>query len=249
MTSYFKPSLLYAFDNPISQINHSLLYLQTMIEFPDPKLADDEGLIAQGGALTPEFLLSAYCQGIFPWFCEDEPILWWSPNPRMVLLPEKFKLQKSLRQVINKSIFELRVDTAFREVITHCSKIPRPAQDETWITNDIIEGYTKLHELGFAHSFESYFEGELVGGLYGISIGNCFFGESMFFTKTDASKVAFYHLVQFALKNNFAFIDAQQPTDHLASLGAKPIHRKEFLELLEESLKKETLQSKWTKQD
>jgi leucyl/phenylalanyl-tRNA--protein transferase len=217
-----------------------------MIEFPDPKLADDEGLIAQGGKLTPEFLLSAYCQGIYPWFCEDEPILWWSPNPRMVLFPDKFKIRKSLRQVINRNTFELRIDTAFRDVITNCSHIPRPLQDETLITKDIIEAYVELHELGFAHSFESYFNGELVGGLYGISVGNCFFGESMFFTKTDASKVAFYHLVQFAIKNNFAFIDAQQSTEHLNSLGAELIPRTNFLELLQTSLQKETLQGKWT---
>jgi len=217
-----------------------------MIEFPDPNLADDDGLIAMGGELTPEFLLSAYLQGIFPWFCEDEPILWWSPNPRMVLLPGDFKVRKSLRQVINKGTFELRVDTAFRDVITSCSKIKRSHEDETWITKDIIEAYVKLHELGYAHSFESYFEGKLAGGLYGLSFGNCFFGESMFFTKTDASKVAFYHLVQFALKHQFAFIDAQQPTDHLASLGAKPIPRKDFLEMLEKAIKKTTLQGKWT---
>lgn len=217
-----------------------------MVEFPDPNLADNDGLIAQGGELNPEYLLSAYCQGIYPWFCEGEPILWWSPNPRMILLPDKFKLRKSLRQVINKATFELRIDTAFREVIGNCSGIPRSDQNETWITNDIIKGYVKLHDLGYAHSFESYFDGELVGGLYGISIGNCFFGESMFFTKTDASKVAFYHLVQFALKNNFAFIDAQQPTEHLKSLGAEPIPRTDFLEMLEKSLPQETLQGKWT---
>ncbi|WP_340114535.1 leucyl/phenylalanyl-tRNA--protein transferase [Maribellus mangrovi] len=218
-----------------------------MIQFPDPNQANDEGLIAYGGELTPEYLLSAYQQGIFPWFCENEPVLWWSPNPRMVLLPTDFKLKKSLRQVINKATFEVRIDTAFREVITNCSKVKRSHEDETWITNNMIEGYVKLHELGYAHSFESYFEGELVGGLYGISLGNCFFGESMFFTKTDASKVAFYHLVQFALKNNFAFIDAQQPTEHLASLGAKPIPRKDFLEMLEKALQEQTLRGRWTK--
>ncbi len=217
-----------------------------MIEFPDPKLADDDGLIAQGGELSPEYLLSAYCQGIYPWFCEDEPILWWSPNPRMILYPDKFKRRKSLQQVIKKASFELSVDTAFREVITNCSRIPRSDQMETWITNDIIDGYVKLHQLGYAHSFESYYKGELVGGLYGISLGNCFFGESMFFSKTDASKVAFYHLVQFALKNNFSFIDAQQPTEHLKSLGAEPIPRTNFLELLETALQKETLRGKWT---
>ena len=219
-----------------------------MIQFPDPNQADDDGLLAQGGELSPEFLLSAYCQGIFPWFCEGEPILWWSPNPRMVLLPADFKLKKSLRQVLNKGIFELRIDTAFREVITACSKTKRRHEDETWITSSIIDGYVQLHKLGYAHSFETYFEGELVGGLYGLSLGNCFFGESMFFTKTDASKFAFFHLVQFAIKNNFAFIDAQQPTDHLASLGAKPIPRKDFLEMLEKALQRDTLQGKWTQE-
>lgn len=217
-----------------------------MITFPDPNLADDDGLIAYGGELTPEYLLSAYRQGIFPWFSANEPILWWSPNPRMVLLPTEFKLRKSLRQIIKKQTFEVRIDTAFREVITGCSQTPRVDQDETWITPEMIEGYVKLHELGYAHSFESYFEGQLVGGLYGIGLGNCFFGESMFFKKTDASKVAFYHLVQFALKHQFSFIDAQQPTDHLKSLGAHPIQRKRFLEMLEQALQKETLKGKWT---
>lgn len=224
----------------------SRVIFASMIQFPDPNQANDEGLIAYGGELTPEYLLSAYQQGIFPWFSENEPVLWWSPNPRMVLLPTDFTLKKSLRQVINKGIFELRIDTAFRKVITSCSKVKRSHEDETWITNDIIEGYVKLHELGYAHSFESYFEDKLVGGLYGISLGNCFFGESMFFKKTDASKFAFYHLVQFALKNNFAFIDAQQPTEHLASLGAKPIPRKDFLEMLKKALQEETLRGKWT---
>lgn len=217
-----------------------------MIDFPDPNLADDDGLIAMGGELNAEFLLSAYMQGIFPWFTKDEPVLWWSPNPRMILKPGNFNYKKSLKQVIKKQTFELKIDTAFREVINNCSNIPRTGQDETWITPEIIEAYIKLHQLGYAHSFESYFDGELAGGLYGISIGNCFFGESMFYKKTDASKVAFYHLVQFALKHNFAFIDAQQPTEHLSSLGAKPIPRKAFLKMLNQSLQNETLKGKWT---
>ncbi|MDX1283903.1 MAG: leucyl/phenylalanyl-tRNA--protein transferase [Draconibacterium sp.] len=217
-----------------------------MIDFPDPMHADDEGLIAHGGELTPEFLLSAYCQGIFPWFCANEPVLWWSPNPRMVLFPAKFKLSKSLKQVLKRGSFEVRIDTAFKEVITNCSQISRPEQDETWITKEMIEAYVKLHQLGFAHSFESYLNDKLVGGLYGISVGNCFFGESMFFTKSDASKVAFYHLVQFALKYKFAFIDAQQPTNHLKSLGAEEMQRKNFLEMLETALQKDTITGKWT---
>ncbi len=217
-----------------------------MIDFPDPNLADDSGLLAQGGELSTEFLLSAYSQGVFPWFCEGEPILWWSPNPRMVLYPEKFKCSKSLRQIINKDIFELRVDTAFEEVIGHCSKIPRPGQDETWITKAMIDGYVKLHRLGFAHSFETYFEGNLVGGLYGISIGKCFFGESMFYTRSNASKFAFYHLVRFALQHNFAFIDAQLETPHLKSMGAETILRKDFLKQLNSAVHHKSLQGKWT---
>ena len=217
-----------------------------MIQFPDPNLADDYGLIAHGGELTPDFLLAAYSQGIFPWFCEGEPILWYSPNPRMILDPKKFKLKKSLQKVIQKARYEIRIDTAFREVISNCSGVKRKHEDETWITQSMIEAYVDLHNKGFAHSFESYFEGELVGGLYGVSLGNCFFGESMFFTRTDASKVAFYYLVQFALKNNFAFIDAQQPTDHLSSLGAIPIPRKVFLEQLKTVLQNKTLRGKWT---
>jgi leucyl/phenylalanyl-tRNA---protein transferase len=230
----------------VSLLCNCLIYLLQMIEFPDPNLADDEGLIAYGGELSPDYLLSAYSQGIYPWFCEGEPILWWSPDPRMVLLPKNFKLKKSLRQVINKGSFELKVDRAFRKVITSCGSVKRSHEDETWITNEMTEAYVKLHELGYAHSFESYFEGELVGGLYGLSIGNCFFGESMFFTKTDASKVAFYHLVQFALKHKFSFIDAQQPTDHLANLGAKPIPRTHFFKLLDNALQEDTLRGKWT---
>lgn len=217
-----------------------------MIKFPDPNLSDDEGLIAFGGDLSPEFLLSAYNQGIFPWFMQGEPILWYSPNPRMVLIPRNFKLSKSLSQVVKKEIFQLKIDTSFREVIERCSRVPRPGQDDTWITEEMIDAYTKLHELGYAHSFESYFEGELVGGLYGLCLGNCFFGESMFFSKTDASKVAFYHLVQFSLKHGFSFIDAQQPTDHLQSLGATPVPRNDFLKMLKSALKKETVPGSWT---
>jgi leucyl/phenylalanyl-tRNA--protein transferase len=164
----------------------------------------------------------------------------------MVLFPEKFRLQKSLQQVINKGVFELRIDTVFSEVIRQCSKIDRPDQYETWITNEMIKGYTDLHKLGYAHSFESFHKGELVGGLYGISVGNCFFGESMFYRQTNASKVAFYHLVQFAIKQKFAFIDAQQETDHLKRLGAETVSRDVFLDMLEKALQNKTLQGKWT---
>lgn len=215
------------------------------INFPDPNLADDFGLICQGGELSPLFLLSAYQQGIFPWFNEDDPILWWSPNPRMVLYPEKYKLSKSMRQLINKNIFELRIDTNFPAVIKACASIPRFGQDGTWLTSDMIDAYITLHNLGYVHSFETYFENKLVGGLYGVSLGNAFFGESMFHKMSNASKFAFYHLVQFAKLNNFHFIDAQQSTPHLQSMGAEDIPRSQFLCELKTILTNPAMQSKW----
>lgn len=216
-----------------------------MIQFPDPNTANEDGLLAVGGSLEPEYLIAAYSQGIFPWFDEDSPILWWSPDPRMVLFPQEFKLSHSLRQIIRQKRFEVRIDTAFREVIEACSRTPRPGQEGTWITPEMIDAYTQLHELGLAHSFETYREGKLTGGLYGVSLGRCFFGESMFHTESNTSKVAFYELVQFALRNQFELIDAQQETAHLKSLGARSIPRAEFLKLLKHAIKSPTLQGKW----
>ncbi|MBN1117646.1 MAG: leucyl/phenylalanyl-tRNA--protein transferase [Bacteroidales bacterium] len=219
--------------------------MQAVVQFPDPNTADDDGLVAVGGELTSDFLISAYMQGIFPWFSEEQPYLWWSPNPRMVLFPSEFKVSKSLRQLINSGKYELRIDTAFKEVITQCSKVPRPGQDGTWITDEMIEAYSELHKIGITHSFETWFEDRLAGGLYGISIGKVFFGESMFFKERDASKFALYYLVQFCCENNFEFIDVQQSTAHLRSLGAKEMPRTEFLKILHNSVNKETIQGKW----
>lgn len=204
--------------------------------FPDPNYANDKGIIAYGGDLNPNRIMTAYLNGIFPWYNESDPILWWSPNPRCILQLDELKISKSLKKTINKNIFEIKFDTNFRNVMIECKKIREGIDKKgTWISNEIIDAYTKLHEIGFAHSFEAYYEGELVGGGYGINIGNIFCGESMFAKRTDASKVAFFHLVQRLKENGFKMIDCQIPSNHLQSLGAKTITRKEFLNLVKES--------------
>lgn len=213
--------------------------------FPDPNLAESDGLIAIGGDLSPQRLVNAYASGIFPWYSEGEPLLWWSLDPRMVLFPDDFRCSKSLQRTILSHKFEVHIDTAFRQVMESCGRTPRPDQDGTWITQEMIDAYVRLHELGLAHSFETYQDGELVGGLYGLSLGDLFFGESMFHTVTDASKVAFVRLVEFCNLHGFRLIDAQQPTPHLASLGANPIPRKEFLGLLDNTDWQRTLQRSW----
>jgi leucyl/phenylalanyl-tRNA--protein transferase len=213
--------------------------------FPDPELAGEDGILAAGGSLDIPVLLEAYSRGIFPWYSEGTPVLWWSPDPRMVLFPERLKISRSLQQTLRKKTFEVRMDTAFSEVIEYCSKTPRPGQEGTWITKDMMEAYIGLHSEGYAHSVEAYREGELAGGLYGVSLGGMFFGESMFHLERDASKVALYHLVEFVRKNEFDLIDAQQSTPHMRSLGAEEIPRSRFLEILETSLRKDTLQRNW----
>lgn len=197
--------------------------------FPDPIYAEDEGLLAYGGDLNPSRIMTAYLNGIFPWYNESDPILWWSPNPRCILGFEDFKVSKSLRKVIDKNIFEIKFDTNFTQVMKECKNINRQNQEGTWIQDELIEAYTKIHKMGFAHSFEAYYNNELVGGGYGINIGNIFCGESMFAKKTDASKVALYFLIQRLKEKGFSFIDCQIPTPHLLSLGAKTMERKEFL--------------------
>lgn len=203
--------------------------------FPNPRFASDEGLLAYGGDLSVPRLLSAYTKGIFPWYNADDPILWWSPNPRMVMFLDDFKVSKSLSKTIQKNIFDIKFDYDFKAVVTNCAKVKRNYTDHTWIQDEIIEAYYELHLQGYAHSFESYFEGELVGGGYGVVIGNIFCGESMFSLKTDASKVALYHLVQKLKKQNFKLIDCQVPNDHLKSLGAKEVSRSKFLDMLKEA--------------
>lgn len=225
---------------PIYQITESLV-------FPPPEFADPDGLIGIGGDLSVQRLLLAYESGIFPWFNEDQPILWWSPKNRMILYPENFKCSKSLKQKLNGKKFELKIDTAFEEVINLCKNITRKDQNGTWITNEIKTAYCKLHKLGFAHSFEIWQEQNLVGGLYGVSLGRAFFGESMFSLVSDASKAAFFYLCQFAKNQEFHFIDCQLHTSHLESLGASEIDRSQFLKELKSALAFPDLNTQWTK--
>ncbi|MBM3350830.1 MAG: leucyl/phenylalanyl-tRNA--protein transferase [Betaproteobacteria bacterium] len=192
-------------------------------------LTDPNGLIAIGGDLSLPRLLSAYRQGIFPWFSDGEPILWWSPNPRMVLFPSALKISRSLQKTIKNKDFEVRFNTAFREVISACSHTLRAGQQGTWITQDIIDAYCRLHEAGYAISSETWLHGKLVGGCYGVKIGRMFYGESMFHHITDASKMAFVLLVQHLTQLGVEMIDCQMKTAHLASLGAYEITRDEFI--------------------
>ena len=215
------------------------------IAFPHPSLADKDGLLAIGGDLSPERLLAAYANGIFPWFDEDSAILWWSTDPRMILLPANFKRSKSLKQTIRNGGFEVRFDEAFERVITSCAITGRKGEFGTWITEEMIDAYVSLHRMGYAHSVETYRNGILVGGLYGISLGKAFFGESMFHLERDASKVALSVLVDRLIEWDFHLIDAQQRTEHLKSLGAHAIPRSEFLEMLEKALSFPTVKGKW----
>jgi leucyl/phenylalanyl-tRNA---protein transferase len=220
--------------------------LPSTLVFPSPEQADSSGLLAVGGDLSAERLLLAYENGIFPWFNDDQPILWWSPENRMVLYPDEFKQSKSLKQSIRNKQFEFKMDTAFDQVIEYCAKVPRADQDGTWITDEIRSAYANLHQMGFAHSFEIWQNNNLVGGLYGISLGRAFFGESMFSLVSDASKAAFYFLSEFAKKQDFHFVDCQLHTDHLASLGAKEIPRNQFLSELKTALAYPDLNQLWT---
>ena len=210
----------------------------------DKALKSPNGLLCAGGDLGPERLLAAYSRGIFPWYSEGDPILWWSPDPRMVLFPEELKVSRSLRKAVARGTFEIRVDTSFREVMEMCAG-PRDGQAGTWIVEEIVAAYTRLHEMGFAHSVESWREGQLVGGLYGVALGQAFFGESMFARETDASKVALVHLVERLRRADFRVIDCQQNTAHLASLGAREIPRADFARLLQESIQYPLSGERW----
>lgn len=198
--------------------------------FPDPEEADENGIVAFGGDLTPSRLMLAYRNGIFPWYSKGDPILWWSPDPRLILNLEDFKLRKSLKKRLKH--FEIRFDTAFEDVIKQCSAKPRPGQKGSWILPEVIEAYTALHGMGYAHSVEAWQDGELVGGLYGVAVGGIFCGESMFAHVSDASKAALAALVEHLKRQGFELIDAQVPTDHLKSLGAVEVSRVYFMERL-----------------
>jgi leucyl/phenylalanyl-tRNA--protein transferase len=206
---------------PVYQLTDELV-------FPHPSLSDPIGLLAVGGDLSPERLLLAYANGIFPWYSDPGPMLWWSPDPRLVLFPGELRVSHSLRRVIKKRVFTVTIDEAFGEVIRACAN----SRAETWITRDMIRAYELLHTLGYAHSFETFQEGRLVGGLYGVAMGKAFFGESMFSAVTDASKVALVHMVSYLAELDYQFIDCQTTTEHLKRFGAREIPRKEFLRLL-----------------
>lgn len=220
--------------------------LRTAHHFPNPRDAGEEGLLAYGGDLNPNRILKAYRNGIFPWFNPDDPILWWSPNPRMLLYPQDFKTSKSFRRVLRNKGFEVKFDSNFEAVIDYCGEVPREGQEGTWITNEMKEAYLELHHMGFAHSVETYYEGALVGGLYGIAMGGGFFGESMFSLVPNASKVAINALSNICVKRGYDFIDCQVETPHLIKWGAKLVERDTFLDELEETLKKSTDFGSWS---
>ncbi len=203
------------------------------------------GLLAVGGDLSATRLLEAYRNGIFPWFSPDEPILWWSPDPRMVIVPGAFSPNRSLRRVLRRHAYEVRIDTAFADVIAACAA-PRDSQSGTWISNDMQQAYLALHALGHAHSFETWVDGELVGGLYGVALGQAFFGESMFSRATDASKIAFAHLCAQLAQQGFVLLDCQMHTPHLASLGAHEMPRRAFLTAVRQHTRLDGLPGPWT---
>ena len=207
-------------------------------------LKSPNGLLCAGGDLSAQRIVQAYSHGIFPWYSEGDPILWWSPDPRMVLFPDELKVSRSLRKSLARGIYETRFDTAFRDVIEACAA-PRDGQAGTWIVAEMVEAYVRLHELGFAHSVESWHEGRLVGGLYGMALGQAFFGESMFARAPDASKVALVRLVERLRADAFRVIDCQQATAHLASLGAREIPRKAFAQLVQESIQYPPTGQRW----
>ena len=214
-----------------------------------PQGSDAPGLLAAGGELTPQRLTEAYSKGVFPWYSDGQPVLWWSPDPRMVLFVDEFRLKRSLRKTIARFVrttgCEVRIDSAFRRVITACSQTPRDGQDGTWIVPEMIEAYCAWHALGQVHSFETWIDGELAGGLYGVGLGRMFFGESMFSHRTDASKIALAALVCFSREHGIAVIDCQQRTGHLASLGGREVSRTEFEQRVSHGLGAPTI-TDWT---
>jgi len=204
--------------------------------FPDPLEAKHDSIISWGGNLSPGMLLSAYEQGLFPWYTKNEPVIWHSPNPRFVLFPDKLHVSASMKKVLKRGEFAITQNRDFYGVINACSAAERPGQEGTWITQDMINAYLELHRLGWAHSTEAYFEGELAGGCYGVRMGNVFFGESMFSRKPNASKAAFLTLARILFDEGVPFIDSQSYTSHMESLGAQEISRREFISLLKETL-------------
>ena len=216
------------------------------LRFPPVDLSTPEGLLAVGGDLRPERLLEAYRHGIFPWYNDEQPILWWSPDPRAVLFPDKLHISRSLKRSLRPGLFNVTLDTSFRAVMTACAE-PRPQYPDggTWITAEMLEAYRRLHELGYAHSVETWREGQLIGGLYGVAIGGAFFAESMFTRTSDASKVALVSLVRQLQAWGFRLIDCQQSSPHVMALGAENIPRRDFLDHLAVALTLPDRQGHW----
>jgi leucyl/phenylalanyl-tRNA---protein transferase len=206
-------------------------------DFPPVHLADEDGVLAFGGDLSTERLLLAYRNGIFPWYNEDEPIVWWCPDPRFVLFPQHLKVSKSMASVLRNGKFRFTVNRAFTQVMQNCKTIAREGQEGTWINPAVQKAYTTLHELGHAHSAEAWMNGELVGGLYGIRMGNIFFGESMFSKESNASKFAFINYIKQLQKEGVVLVDCQVYTEHLKSMGAEMIERKDFIDVLMKNIK------------
>jgi len=222
-----------------------IFQLPDEIIFPPPNLAEPNGLLAVGGDLSVSRLIAAYRNGIFPWFSEDDPILWWFTSPRLILAPEDLRISKRLRRYQKNSSMTLTINAAFSEVIEKCASIPRRENEGTWITRQMITAYEELHRHRYAHSVECWQGSELVGGLYGIALGKVFFGESMFSEKPNCSKLALIHLVNFLKSQGYRLIDCQMTTDHLLSLGAREISGEEFQRLLEQYITSELHTGAW----
>jgi len=216
------------------------------VRFPPPEASNSDGILAFGGNLSPGMLLSAYKQGIFPWFSDGDPILWWCPDPRFVIQPDRLHVSRSLRRTLRSGRYHCTFDTSFADVISQCARVERRGQDGTWITDDMADAYLRLHELGFAHSCETWEGDLLVGGAYGVSLGRVFFGESMFSVASDASKVALVTIVRTLEQRGFGLIDSQVRTNHVASMGGIDIPRDEFLVRLAEGLSHDTIRGDWS---
>ena len=238
--------ILRCFKSKIQNSAMPVYKLPKELAFPAPDEAEPSGLLAVGGDLSLRRLLLAYCMGIFPWYCQGEPILWWSPDPRLILEPEHIKISQSLRRVLKKGVFQITMDRDFAAVIQGCADASRRGEPGTWIVDDMITAYTRLHAAGFAHSVETWHEEKLVGGLYGVSIGRAFFGESMFSLMSDASKAALAYLAAALRQWGMGLIDCQVTTEHLLSMGAREMPRPEFLERLSQALRAETLTGHWS---
>jgi len=231
--------------NTNSSVGMPIFELTNNSSFPPPHFSERDGLLAVGGDLSEKRLIKAYYLGIFPWYSDPDPILWWSPDPRLVLFPDELKVTRRLRRTIRRGNFRITMDAAFDQVIKACAEIPRRHEKGTWITPDMVAAYERLHVAGFAHSVEAWSGDRLAGGLYGVAIGRCFFGESMFSRASNASKVAFVALVDYLCTKKFGLIDCQVATQHLKRFGAREIPRSHFLKILEKFREKPSLRGRW----